>query len=216
MNMEPLQRRQVAYKVRISDILNAEYVKEEGWLPNYALIKGKQVSRANIIAAVISVGAEVVVDDGSGSIALRSFGQPAHEFDVGSLVMVMGKVREFNSQKYVVPEIVKKVDDKAATLRRLELERDALTNPACAAEAPKQEQSAEPAEAIVEEVVDAAVEDTSNKRVYELVKSLDSGEGADFGEVISQGGEAAERSVDFLLKRGEIFEIRPGKLKVLE
>ena len=29
------QKRQIAYKVRINDLLGGKYVKEEGWNPNY-------------------------------------------------------------------------------------------------------------------------------------------------------------------------------------
>ena len=41
--MEKSQKRQVAYKVKINDILKGEYIKEEGeWSPNYIVIEDKK------------------------------------------------------------------------------------------------------------------------------------------------------------------------------
>ena len=52
--MDKIQKRQVAYKTAISDILKADYVKEEGeWVPNYVKIGDKKVSRVNILAVVV-------------------------------------------------------------------------------------------------------------------------------------------------------------------
>ena len=48
------QKRQVAEKIRIKDILGGRYIQEEGWTPNYVETdNGKKVSRVNIIGAVV-------------------------------------------------------------------------------------------------------------------------------------------------------------------
>jgi len=49
--------------------------------------------------------------------------------------------------------------------------------------------------------------------VLDLVRSLDSGDGADFDVIAAKVGE---EKVVSLLAAGELFEIRPGKIKVLE
>ena len=52
--MPEIRKRQIAYKIRIKDILEGKYVKEEGWNPNYIVTANeKEVSRVNIIGIVI-------------------------------------------------------------------------------------------------------------------------------------------------------------------
>jgi len=54
-------------------------------------------------------------------------------------------------------------------------------------------------------------------QLIELIKKLDAGSGADITEVIDQSKiSGAEKYITTLLNEGEIFEIRSGKLKVLE
>ena len=58
---------------------------------------------------------------------------------------------------------------------------------------------------------------TPADKIFQLIKSTDSGEGADTEEVISKSNlENAEQLVKKLLEEGEIFEVKPGKLKILE
>ena len=124
-------KRQVAYKVRIADILNNRYIKEEGWLPNYVSVGDMKVSRANLLGVIVSKAAQegakdvasydFILDDGSGRISLRFF-ESVQPLDVGDMVIVIGRPREFGTERYVVPEIVKKVTDpKWVELRKLEL-----------------------------------------------------------------------------------------------
>jgi len=201
-------KRYVAYIVRIKDILEGRFVKEEGELaPNYILVKNKQVSRANVMGVVIALDNDIVINDGSGSIALRSFEEKKYEVNVGDIVLVIGRPREFNNERYILPEIVKKIENnKWVELRKSELRLMDLNNK----------------EAIkTEEVVEKAigVNNTINNadKIFKLIKERDNGDGADISEVISASGVAdSEALIKNLLKEGEIFEIRPGRLKVLE
>ena len=50
-----------------------------------------------------------------------------------------------------------------------------------------------------------------------LIRKLDSGKGANVDLVVRESRiETAEKLINSLLEEGEIFEIRPGMLKVLE
>jgi len=53
-------------------------------------------------------------------------------------------------------------------------------------------------------------------QVIDIVRSLDAGNGADYNEVTSKLGKNGEELIVHLLAVGELFETRPGKLKVLE
>ena len=55
------------------------------------------------------------------------------------------------------------------------------------------------------------------KKIFDFIKQKDNGNGADFNEIVENYKESnAEKLIQFLLKEGEVFEISPGKLKVLE
>ena len=57
---------------------------------------------------------------------------------------------------------------------------------------------------------------TPSELIFELIKKNDSGEGVLTEEIISKSNVAdAERIIKQLLEEGDIFEVRPGKLKVL-
>ena len=117
--MEKIQKRQVAHKVRVNDILKGEYVKEEGeWVPNYVRVGDKKVSRVNLVAVVVSKddsegsNQSLMIDDGSGRISIRSFeGNQFSGAVVGDVVVVVGRPREYGGEKYIVSEILKKVED---------------------------------------------------------------------------------------------------------
>ena len=221
------QKRQIAYKVRIGEILSSRYVKEEGWQPNYILtIEGKKISRINLIAAVISMQREdstssVVVDDGTGEILLRSFEGflELKEIGVGDIVNIIGKPREFGQEKYILPEIMKRLQNPGwIGVRNLELSR--LTGDIKDTKAPVPEIKG--GEKVVEEAVEGAKaagpeKVTPFQKIYSLIKELDSGEGAEISEVGRRSGlDNAEEILAELLKEGEIFEIRRGRVKVLE
>ena len=78
--MPEQRKREIAYKVRINDILKGEYVRRDGWDPNFIMINNKQVSRVNIMGVVVSIPDtgqnNLTIDDGSGRIEVRSFDSP--------------------------------------------------------------------------------------------------------------------------------------------
>ena len=64
-----------------------------------------------------------------------------------------------------------------------------------------------------EEIVEEVEESTADK-VIRIIKEKDKGDGIDFEEVLKLVNN--EEIIKELLKKGELFEIRPGRLKVLE
>ena len=205
---QAVQKRQVAYKVRVKDILDGAYVKEEGWKPNYIKVGENKVSRVNLIGAIVLKidGSNIVLDDGSGKIPLRVFENNVffENADIGDAVLVIGKPREFGSEKYVIPEILRKVEDTAwigVRKNELMLRKTSSTG-----------QKEENAEEVVEEVKEEPYE-----KVFDLIKKMDKGEGADIEEVISGVKDIdVEKIIKRLLENGEVFEVKHGKLKVLE
>ncbi len=207
-------KRQVAHKVHVSDILNNRYIKEEGWLPNYISVGDKKVSRVNLLGVVVSIDSteeavasqNFIVDDGTGRIALRFFEQGA-KLGVGDIITVIGRPREFGADRYIVPEIVRRISDsKWIEVRKLELALDKKVSPI----------QASPAESLDVEVEEVRGSDPVSS-IIGIIRGLDSGEGVAFDEIsVKFKGGDPEQFIRRLLVQGDIFEVKPGRYKVLE
>lgn len=207
LQQKPFQKRQVAYKVRISDILSGNLTKDE-FSAGYIKLSNYNVSRVNVIATVVykpensSGYNNAVIDDGTGKILLRSFENIGAfpKTDVGDIVLVIGKIREFNNERYIVPEIFKKLDNFMwLNVRRLELRKVVDFD------------NDQKSQASNEEFADI------DEEIFSIIRKLDKGDGAFVEDVIKNlKYDAAEKMLNILLEKGNIFEIKPGKLKVLE
>ena len=77
LEQKTFQKRQVAYKARISDILNSVFMKDE-MSAGFIKINDVVVSRVNLIATIVYKSEQeqnsnsVMIDDGTGKIILKS------------------------------------------------------------------------------------------------------------------------------------------------
>jgi len=129
------RKRAVAYKVTIADIVNGRYVvTEQAFSPNYVLTSlGLKLARVHVLGTAVNTYlagdgryAFLSVDDGTGVIRVKAFQdtKAIEKVQRGQLVDVIGRVREYNKERYIVPELIKMVTDpNAETLRRLEILR---------------------------------------------------------------------------------------------
>ncbi len=216
--MAEIQKRQIAYKVKIGDIHKGEYVQEAGWTPNYVLIDEKKVSRVNIIGVIVNIeqGIEAQsfdVEDDSGRISVRFFEEKEQlkELNVGEIVLIIGRPREYNNEKYIVPEIIKEVDGNWLELRTFELEKDVGEENEEKRDDENKERGVDVEEVEIEEVNEG--KDGGSEEVIKIIKEEDKGDGVDYERVLEKVKN--EKFIKILLEEGEIFEIKPGKLKVL-
>jgi len=206
---QKFQKRQTAYKVWIKNVIDSRYMKTEGLNPNYLEINGKEVSRVNIIGAVVEKSEindrqSLVLDDGSGKLSVMDFENRAllDRLDVGNIVLIIGKPREFSSEKYLLIETIKKVDDEWAKVRVLELGN---------IKAYKENSSLRDSEPGKREDLESL-----KNQILKLIKGLDKGEGVSIEDIPPEQFKDVDKIVNVLLKEGDVFEIKPGKLKVLE
>jgi len=200
-------KRETAVICMINDLLRGSFIRTEGWNPSYFSTEIGDVSRVSLMGVVVSKDASgnVVIDDSSGRILLRSFENNAfHDLNIGDLIMVIGRPRVYNEEKYVLPEIIKKIDHKWGAYRQLQLKllrkKTGLR---------KKE-----ARILVKEEKQPI---NHFQKIIEFIKDLDAGEGADIEEVKKRSGAPnAEELINKLIEEGEIFEVKAGKLKVLE
>ena len=128
--------RDVALKISINTLLSGKYVQEKETEPNYLLTsEEKKIYRLNLMANILSreiVGSitNLLIDDGTGSIILRSFekNKTTENLNIGDTILILGKVRIYNQEKYISPEIIKKINPLWLKLRALELNKNILTS----------------------------------------------------------------------------------------
>jgi RPA family protein len=209
--MEGERKRLVAVKLWIKDIIKSTYIKEEGLRPNYILTQSNEkISRVNLIGTIIfieSAGhASIFIDDGSGKVAVRSFEQNEDwkNLNIGESILVIGRPREYNGEIYILPEIVRKLEDtswlevrkRELGVKRLIAEEEIISN---------------------EEEKLGYIEDSgTRRRIYEIIKEIDTGQGVLYDEIMNQIPEKdANEVIKEMLKSGEIFELGTGRLKVV-
>lgn len=125
--------RLTARKVMAADVINGNYYQQEGFEPNYLITPyGLRVSRARILGTVVdryinddeSYGA-LTIDDGSATIRAKFF----QDLDImegveeGDVVEVMGKVKQYDGEIYINPELVVSRGPTYELMRALELKQ---------------------------------------------------------------------------------------------
>lgn len=123
--------RAVAIKIPILQLLQGTYIQEKEQNPNYLLTTDNQkIYRLNILGIIINkeqVGTitNLILDDGTENIIIRSFEENKNILNsvVGDIIQVIGKIRIFNEEKYISPEIVKKVNPLWLKIRSIEMEK---------------------------------------------------------------------------------------------
>lgn len=125
-------KRLTAKKASIDEIIKGRFLEKPGFESNYVLTRlGRKLSRIRIMGLVVDKFvsedknyATVTLDDTTETIRCKIFKNISllDGIEIGNLVDVIGKVREYNDEIYIVPEIIKNIEDKnMETLRLLEL-----------------------------------------------------------------------------------------------
>ena len=202
---EPKFKRNIAYKIRIENILNGKPVMEN---ERFAFLDSgnKKIIRVNLIGSVVDkyeVDGErkyifLTLDDGSGQVKLKAFGDDTEKLkniNHGQTIITIGTLRYFNNEIYIFPEAVKEQDPRYLIVRKLELEKKD-------SESPVPEKSHE-------------IKD----KIIELIKNSENDGGIDTGMIITQlkenSLETIKEEIQKLLEEGIIFEPRPEKLRWL-
>ena len=220
MLQEKQYRREAAQKFSAGEILKGEFT-ETGDGAIAMSIAGRPVRRVNLLATVVDKDSSesqsyksLLVDDGTAQIRLRFFDTETPLFEkleVGNFAIIIGKLRHYRSEVYVTPEILKPLNNvRWAEVRKLELTAQQ-----------RQQKTTNNSE---KDVVDEGGEENSidavgkdKLQLYKIVKELDTGRGADLNEITAKSGLGnAESIIRDMLKNGDLFEVLPGRLKVLE
>lgn len=243
-------KRLTAKKASIGEIVNGKFIKKSGFESSYLLTNlGRRLSRVRALGLIVDKFissdekyATLTLDDSTETIRCKVFVNTKlfDGFGSGDLVDIFGKLREYNAEIYIMPEIITKVDPNFETLRILELEkifreqrekikkiRDLQKQTSDLAEikaAIKDMMSLDDAEGVLEaqEMIENSAEEKTvstadiKSKVLKLIESLDKSEGADYQDILIKSG-LAEKDIDFaiqdLLESGVCYEPKPGKIK---
>lgn len=234
-------KRFTAYKIWIADVLQGNFVKQDGILPDYVRVNEKEVARVNLIAAVVDNFSKenytsLTLDDGTGQIRLKAFREDSlllNTFSIGDILLVFARVREFNNETYLTPEIVKKVDERYAQLRKLELTKEFGTREEIVYTRQfgqgRDRQKEKDAQLDLDKYGDGNETEQDNAKdklteskpnykaqIMQLIQNFDEGEGVSLDELKKYvSHEILTAEIKNLLEEGDAYEPRPGKIKLI-
>ena len=204
----------------IKEIIEGKYIKKEGWEPSFIITEYNKLFRVNIIGVVVSKDNNgFIIDDGTGKIQIRSFVNNINS-KIGELVKIIGKPRQFNNEIFINSEIIKPIKNiKWVDYRKKELslrhkQKIIETEDYIDDKKTKQpEISKKSEETIIKETAQTL---SKTETIIGLIDKFDSGDGANIEDIIKESGFSdAEIIIKNLTEEGEIFQIKPGKLKVM-
>lgn len=206
------QKREIAHKIKIGDLLRSSFIFEESDNPNKRLrfvqLGDKNILRVNIIANIIdkfeSDGekkfASLTIDDGSGQLRARVFSDDIDKisgFSQGDTIVMIGLLRHYNDELYIIPEIIKRLEPKYLLIRKLEIEKGLKEHPS---------------KEVKKETL--ALRD----EILKLIKENEANEGIDKDQIIMKVSSAPDLinpEITRLLEEGLIYEPRPGRVRYL-
>ncbi|MBN2330342.1 MAG: hypothetical protein JXC85_00865 [Candidatus Aenigmarchaeota archaeon] len=207
----PMQR-QTAMRVRIVDLVSGEWVRKEGMEPSYVITPRKEtVSRAKIVGTVVSKFisedgnfASVTIDDSTATMQGKQWKETELVTGVnpGDLVTMIGKVREYEGNIYMVPEIIRKVGPGEEALARLHVLAK-LGKPAGEAESGGRPQEQKKADG-----------DQLRKSILKTIEASE--DGIKYSDLVKKAQvpeEELEGVINELLGEGICYEPTPGKIK---
>jgi len=197
-------KRNVAYKMRVGEILSGKIILD-GERFKFLEVPGEQVVRINLVANVIDKYiqdgekkyASVTLDDSTGQIKLKAFGDDIEKFsqlNQGDTIMVTGLLRTWNNEIYITPELIKKKEPAYLLVRKLEIEKEAPQIP------------------------DKAQLFELKDKIVKMVKEGEKDGGANIEQIIldlKESPDLINQEIKKLLEDGVVYEPRPGKIRYL-
>ncbi len=197
------KKRNVAFKLKIGDILKGTSKMEESKFL-FLELGEKKVVRVNVLANCVDKFiqdgekkyASLTIDDASGQIKIKAFGDDIEllkKINQGDTLQIVGNLREWNAELYILPEIIKSVDPRWLLVRKLEIQK------------------------LKEDIPDPK-NATLRDKIMQIIRSSEEQGGVDTEKIIMDV-EAKEALVKEVLKKlleeGLIYEPRPGRIRWL-
>jgi RPA family protein len=201
-------KRYIAYKLKVGDILIGKPIMNEERF-SFLELGNKKIIRINIVGNIVdryqsegeSKYISLTLDDGSGQIRLKIFGDDVEKFKEitqGQTILVIGLLRNFNNEMYISPEIIKKMGPEYLLVRKLENDKNKIEN----VQPLERNQMTAIKDEILKKIKES--EDAGGMEVDNIILSLK-----------ETSPEIINQEIKQLLEEGIIFEPRPGKVRWL-
>jgi RPA family protein len=169
--------------------------------------QGTAVVRVNVIANIVDKYIQegekkfgsITLDDGSGQIKVKSFGDDVDKFfatvNQGDTVMTLGLLRFWNNEIYITPEIIKKKEAEYLLIRKMESEKTEK-----------------------KEVADPAKTSDIKQKLITMIKDAEKDGGIDIDKLVAdikESSQTVNNEIKKLLEDGIAYEPRPGKVRWL-
>lgn len=198
-----IKKRNIAFKMRIGDILKGKSMMDNGKFL-FLELGEKKISRVNIIANCVDKYvqngekkyASLTIDDASGQLRIKAFGEdigPVEKVIQGDTLQIVGTIREWNGEIYLLPEILKKVDPKWLLVRKLEIQN------------------------MKKEISPENNKDLGHQ-IMQKIKEAEVNGGLDIDTIIMDvqaSPDSINLEIKKLLEDGLVYEPRPGRLRYL-
>ncbi|MEK6897775.1 MAG: OB-fold nucleic acid binding domain-containing protein [Nanoarchaeota archaeon] len=200
-------KRNIAYKMRIGGIISGKPVLN-GEKFSFLELGDRKVIRVNVAGIIVdkyeSNGEKkylfLTIDDGSGQIKLKAFGDDSEKFSGishGQTVIVIGLLRYFNNEIYISPEIIKEQNPQYLVLRKIETEKH----------------EGKKISALKTESL------PTREKIADIIKNSEATGGINFEKISYNLKEISPETINEelqkLLEEGVIFEPRPGVVRWL-
>ncbi len=155
---------------------------------------------------------QLVLDDGTGRISIRLPHGARVQVGIGGAATLIGSVSSFEGKKFIAADILQRVGNALwIVVHRHESEAGQRQRERQKKSDVQKEAGSPPP--------DSQDEGMGNvrERILSLAKRLDAGSGVMIDEMVQQSGIPGCRTfIEALLREGELFEVEPGRVKVLE
>jgi len=238
-----------AVKTRIVDIVNGKYFSAEKEKMKAAFVVtsfGQKISRVNLIATVIDKFVSedgnycsLTLDDGTSLIKSKTFKEDTKilkDYELGDLILLIGKLREYNGEVYINAEATRKVmDANFEILRRFEILQELR----------KKKKMTEEIKNLANQISEEELREYSKKKynidenalqviressivekvedykpaLLEVINKLDDGKGVEINkifEVANLPESVIEHTLNELLANGSLYEPTVGILKIIK
>ena len=202
-----------ATRLWIGDVLEGRFtLQENSFVPQeFCLQNGSVVDRIALCGLVVenqylSDNPFLLLDDGSGVVSVRAFEMPEcmRELSPGHIVFVIGRPKLFMNVVYIFAEIIKGLSD----VLWLEVWKKTV---------PHIQVIKTPIISVKKEQEAIESDDVLDEKIISFIRENDVSDGVEIEEVVRESKISdCEIVIAGLLLKGRVFEVSPGRIKVLE
>ena len=228
-------KRATAIRLHARDVAQANYIPAGDANPQTLIITPDGTAASRVMLAGVAKDiyfnrenrfAAFKLRDDTGEVACRFFRDGIEKVESiaeGDLVKVAGKVRHYNGENYVIPEVVRKLDNPLwlqVHALEVKMRSDGKKQAADRNGMAKRGEARSRKKAEENDKEKAEGETTSaEERVLALIRKLDDGGGVKYITLLNESGlpeDELELALSVLMEEGKIYEPKIGRFRCID